>query len=301
MSRYCYCVVCPKNFKTLKLQLIIKLNRIPNINERSDEMIRKLVESDRQSLIEYLSMEESLNISILAHIKIYGLDGDVLTMFGEFDKDNNYVSVLLYTVIQSIFYAYNRVFNKEWLTIFETLDFANIGGEKSVLKEIHPYLKDYITTTSFVAEATSLPEKYEKSDYTIVKITTIEQCEKLYDLLKTIDEFVHRTKDKKNFIETRMKALAMGNTYYIEEYGRMISTATASAETTNSAVIVMVGTDVEYRNRGLASILLKHIMYEYIEEKHKSLCLFYDNPKAGSIYRRLGFQEVYEWVTLFKN
>jgi predicted GNAT family acetyltransferase len=27
----------------------------------------------------------------------------------------------------------------------------------------------------------------------------------------------------------------------------------------------------------------------------KTLCLFYDNPKAGSIYKRLGFKDIGFW------
>lgn len=28
----------------------------------------------------------------------------------------------------------------------------------------------------------------------------------------------------------------------------------------------------------------------------KMLCLFYDNPEAGSIYKRLGFEDIGKWM-----
>jgi predicted GNAT family acetyltransferase len=41
-------------------------------------------------------------------------------------------------------------------------------------------------------------------------------------------------------------------------------------------------------------------MNEYFIKKDKYLCLFYDNPKAGNIYKRLGFKDVDKWVMLSK-
>ena len=35
-------------------------------------------------------------------------------------------------------------------------------------------------------------------------------------------------------------------------------------------------------------------------KKNKYLCLFYDNPKAGAIYKRLGFIDTEKWVMLDK-
>ena len=36
-------------------------------------------------------------------------------------------------------------------------------------------------------------------------------------------------------------------------------------------------------------------MHDLLKEG-KSLCLFYDNPKAGSIYHRLGFENIDRWT-----
>jgi hypothetical protein len=32
----------------------------------------------------------------------------------------------------------------------------------------------------------------------------------------------------------------------------------------------------------------------------KTLCLFYDNPRAGSVYHRLGFETIDQWLMLIK-
>jgi predicted GNAT family acetyltransferase len=261
-------------------------------------MIRKLKVSDQSTLLDYLNKEESLNIMILAHIYAYEFNDDIMSLYGEFDESGNYLSVLLHATDQFIFYAKNRLFNLEWLAIFEHHKFSYISGINKVIDKIVPYFREFECSISFFAEAEEMIENVEESGYAIHKITSREECEKLYYLLKTIKEFEVRTRDKQAFIDTRMKMLSSGNTYYIEEDNKYISTATVSAETDRVALVNMVGTSMEARNKGLASILLKHLMNEYIVKKQKKLCLFYDNPKAGSIYKRLGFKDLEKWVVL---
>ena len=64
-------------------------------------------------------------------------------------------------------------------------------------------------------------------------------------------------------------------------------------------MIIGVATSEKARKRGLASILMSYLMKEYFK-KDKYLCLFYDNPKAGTIYKRLGFIDTEMWVMLNK-
>ena len=68
-------------------------------------MIRKLIEEDRVKLLEHLYVEGSLNIFIIGDIEAYGFGEDFQTIYGEFDIDNNYLSVVLFYREHSIFYS----------------------------------------------------------------------------------------------------------------------------------------------------------------------------------------------------
>jgi uncharacterized protein len=35
--------------------------------------------------------------------------------------------------------------------------------------------------------------------------------------------------------------------------------------------------------------------------ENKTLCLFYDNQKAGSVYHRLGFETIGRWTIMIEN
>lgn len=264
-------------------------------------MIRKLNEKDRERLLEYLYVEGSINIFIIGDVEAFGFDKDFQTIYGEFDEDANYKSVLLIYNEYSIFYSHKRLFHKDWLNIFHKHpNVSFISGAESMIEKLMPSFLNYKVSPMFFSEAFKLNEEIIETDYVISKVTTKEDCAKLFDILSSIDEFGYKKKNKEAFIKTKYESLTMGSTYYIEEDGKILSTVSASAETKVSAMVVAVATIKSARNRGLATILMKHLMNEYFHSKEKYLCLFYDNPKAGNIYKRLGFKDVDRWVMLEK-
>jgi predicted GNAT family acetyltransferase len=102
-----------------------------------------------------------------------------------------------------------------------------------------------------------------------------------------------------DYIEGKLNSIQMGTTLYIEENDQIISTVATTAETTKNAMVVSVATAPTHRHQGLASALLLELMDIYINTKKKSLCLFYDNPEAGKIYLKLGFQTIGKWSMYF--
>ncbi len=83
--------------------------------------------------------------------------------------------------------------------------------------------------------------------------------------------------------------------YYIEEDGEMVSTASTSAENKASAMIVAVGTNKRAKRKGYATRCMSKLCFDLLEEG-KELCLFYENPEAGSIYKRIGFTDIGYWM-----
>ena len=110
-----------------------------------------------------------------------------------------------------------------------------------------------------------------------------------------IEEF-ERPSTKKE-IEDRIEEKS-GRVYFIEDSeGNMLSVAQTTAETSQSAMVVGVATAKGYRNRGLMSACLSKLCRDVLSEG-KTLCLFYDNPKAGSVYLGMGFEPVDNWVMI---
>lgn len=263
-------------------------------------MIRKLSQKDQTEVLEYLYKESAFNIFIIGDIEAFGFDKEWQTLYGEFDSSNEYISVLLFYRENCVYYSHKDVFNVDYLPIMKERPFEFMSGKESLMKLLKPHFPDFKLKPMYFCKATSL-ENQESFDYSNVKVvTTQEECVKLYDLLSTIREFGIYKKPREDFIKSKLNSIKMGVTYYIEEDNKMVSTVATTAETTVNAMVVAVATHQDYRQRGFASILMTYLMKEYFENRQKELCLFYDNPKAGKIYLRLGFKDFGKWAMMNK-
>ncbi|WP_066270954.1 GNAT family N-acetyltransferase [Heyndrickxia acidicola] len=77
----------------------------------------------------------------------------------------------------------------------------------------------------------------------------------------------------------------------------MVSTASTQAEKNNIAILVGVATPPQYRGKGFATRVVAKLCNDVINDG-KVIYLFYNNPTAGSIYKKIGFQEVGEWMVM---
>ena len=119
-----------------------------------------------------------------------------------------------------------------------------------------------------------------------------DDAERIVEQLGGVPEFATSTFDVERNRETLRNG--SGRTWYIEKDGQIISSASSTAENSQSAMIVGVGTLPEHQKQGLASYCMSVLCKELLNEG-KMLCLFYDNPDAGTIYKRIGFVDIGKW------
>ncbi len=92
--------------------------------------------------------------------------------------------------------------------------------------------------------------------------------------------------------------LATGRMFVTEVDGQIVSGAMSTAEASDMAMIGGVWTPEPLRKRGYASAAMLALCRDLLAEG-KTPCLFYDNPDAGRIYRRLGFEDIGRWRMVF--
>ena len=71
-------------------------------------------------------------------------------------------------------------------------------------------------------------------------------------------------------------------------------------EGTDAGLIGGVFTAASARGRGYASACTAALSLD-LQRDGKLPCLFYENPAAGRVYRRLGFEEAGQWAVLYLN
>jgi len=90
-----------------------------------------------------------------------------------------------------------------------------------------------------------------------------------------------------------------GRTYGIlDENGVVIASASSTAESSYCAMVTNVCTSPACRNQGLAGIVMTKLIEELKKDCIENICLYYDNPLAGRVYKKIGFQEVGVYKTL---
>lgn len=264
-------------------------------------MIRRLNQKDNSALMKLIMDEPEYNLYILGDVENFGYSNDFLELFGEFDEQGVLVAVLV---------QYFGIFN-----LYAKGEF-DINGFVDIMKN-YKELKMLVGKTSLVSrfEDTSLglnrselhhfvvlkelETEFNIDEKAIVKKATIEDIERIVNLKSKISEFSGGSNNFKEILMNDFKA-GTAHGYYIEVEGNMVSYAQTSAENTKSAMVVSVMTDKKYRKNGLASACLKVLCDDLINQG-KTLCLFYKNPQAGAIYRRLGFKDIGLWSMYMKN
>ena len=111
-----------------------------------------------------------------------------------------------------------------------------------------------------------------------------------------ISEFAEMTSLEER-IERIIERLSSGKgrAAIILDGDKVIAHANTAVETDHAVMVGAVLTLPAYRNQGLASQVVSTLTKHCLDDG-KIPCLFYDNPKAGSIYHRLGYKTFDTWM-----
>lgn len=258
-------------------------------------MIRKLTEKDNNNLMNLIMEEPEYNLYIIGDVENFGYSQDFLELYGEFDE---------YGVISAVLVRYFNIFNLYAKDRFDMDGFINImksyqkprmlvGKTQIVSRFEGSSLGFNKSELHHFAVLREIKSAFQIDKKIIVKRANIDDVERIADLRNVISEFSSGSNNFKEILLNDFKA-GTAHGYYVEVDGNIVSYAQTSAENSKSAMVVSVMTDKKYRKKGLASACIKVLCDDLIKQG-KTLCLFYRNPEAGSIYSRLGFKEIGLW------
>ncbi|MED1665281.1 GNAT family N-acetyltransferase [Brevibacillus laterosporus] len=260
-------------------------------------MIRKLTEADREAFIDLVAKERSLNLFLIGDVENFGFSTHFQELWGEWSADDQtkLSAVLLRYYHAYVFYApasFDLKGFSEILLADKKLEV--LSGKQDCLQAFASYLPKHVIKTTYFAELvddSQLPKdeinKFE------VKKATVHDVKKIVNLRNQIEEF-GTSADAEEALRHTLES-STGRTYYVEMNTETVACASTTAECSMAAMIVGVCTHTNYRKRGYASACMVALCRDVLAEG-RNLCLFYDNPVAGAIYKRLGFQDIGMWT-----
>lgn len=258
-------------------------------------MIRKLTTSDHEQVFAFLKEESAINLFIIGDVEAFGYDTDFQELWGKFAENDKIQSVLLRFHDSFIPYGKADFSGDDYEGILSTYNPLKISGKSDVVEKFENIqsIQLGLKNKMYFCECkddTSLPTT---PIHETIKIASIDDVERIMQLRSNIEEFPSADQSEKilrQSIETNT-----GRTYYIEKDGEIIASASTSAENSLSVMVVGVCTHPNYRGNGYASLILQKMIQDFIKEG-RTLCLFYNNPAAGRIYKRLGFKDIGMWT-----
>jgi len=267
--------------------------------------IRSLGERDRAEVMRLLSPERTLNLFIIGDVENNGFEADFQELWGDFDAGGRLRAVLLRYYGSFIPYAPGE-FDLDGLSDLVSRQRHRLqvfSGIERVVGRFERYpglLPESARRRSLyfmeLREGDRLedswPEVSQPGPSLRVEQATPSDVPDLVDAWREIGGTVGPDTERAARRDIEQGA---SRAYLIRHGGRVVATVRTSAENSLSAMITGVVTLPGYRRRGLATRLLVRLCEELLAEG-KRPCLLYDNPEAGTIYRRLGFTDVGRWV-----
>jgi uncharacterized protein len=260
--------------------------------------MRKLTQKDRKQVLDYVMQQPEFNLFIIGDIENFGFDNQDVEVFVN-EEGRSYDCLLLRYLDNYIIYSHHFDYDAEKIAEFLSRKQINcISGKGDVVEKLLPYFPDKRGQSTYLARLNGVKVQPNPPAGAEVRRLKPEDASDIVSLYLKIEEFRDNYSDYTKSVRFNLEN--GGRSYGAYLNGKLMSIASTSAENSVSAMIVGVATLPNARNTGLASSLVAKLCYDFLNEGKQFLCLFYDNPAAGSIYRKIGFAELGNYMMMKK-
>jgi predicted GNAT family acetyltransferase len=261
--------------------------------------VRRLTENDRGWALEYVMAQPDHNLFIIGDIENFGFDGEEVQTFAGMRNGKRDFLMLRY-LDNWIFFSHHPDFDASAAAgQIKRGKFRSVNGKADVTEKLLPCLSYSSVKRMHLARLdrvlwSPLPQGAE------LRRLGPEDAEKLIGLYLEIDEFRDKYSQwRERETEALRKNLSSGGrSYGAFKDGRLVSAASTAAENSISAMVIGVATLPPERKKSLASAIVAKLCGECLAEGREFLCLYYDSPDAGGIYRKIGFYDVGEYLII---
>lgn len=260
-------------------------------------MIRTLTEQDRAAAQALLAEAPALNLYLLGNMEALGFDHALCEYWGDWD-DSGRLRAVLNRYMRG-WACYGRAY-ADWPALAATMENYpetaerlqdNPGGIPSFL----PYLQRYHAGAVHVEELMLLePEQFRPQPVppgVIVRRGTLADRAALIAFYADAGHMTRRPAA----VERPLRATRL---WLAEDEGTVVAAALTNAETQDLAMIGGVYTPPTQRGRGLSQAVCSALCQELLRAR-KTPVLYWDTPAAGAVYRKLGFQPVGKWRSVW--
>lgn len=263
---------------------------------------RLLGENDREAVMDYVSLEPEMNIFITGDIEKFGME-DPVNLYALENEDGSWDSIVCKFYANFVCYSQNPLFDAEAMSDLirkssNNCFLGSINGKYEVIDALSPYFEELDMRSLHLAflDLVYHDDIAPAPEGVTIRRLTYDDYDELFELLDSMHEYrglysdtASREMAKKQKRANEERGCVSYGAFY---KGKLVSAASTSAASSESAMVVGIGTRDDLRGNGLATSVVATLCQDCLDSGMKFLALFYENPSAGRIYHRIGFGSV---------
>lgn len=265
-------------------------------------MIYRCTEEDRGKILEYIAKEPEMNLFVFGDIESFGVDKDPVCVRIFKNAEGDWDALLLQYFDNFVLYSQNAHYDVAAVVNYlKQQQFSCISGKLELLQPLAPYLTKCTLQPTYMSRCNQvcMDEVHALPENVTIRAMMPADFDELMELLSGIKEFAQSYTDpEKSWKEKQVNYEHGSLTYGVYRDGKLVATAATTADNSQSAMVVAVATQPGERGHGYATAAVAKLCADSFEAGKQFLCLFYDNPGAGRIYRRIGFEELGQYAML---
>lgn len=266
---------------------------------------RTLSPGEETKVLAYVAPEPEVNLFISGDLRTFGLDNRTVSV-RVYEKEDGFAGILLrYRKHNYVFYTQESSFPFADISSFilkdnPTLKGVCLNGKTELIRPIVPFLSPLHLEETMMARCNELPvlPPFPRG-VTVRVLANRKDFLEAYALESTITEFAASLQSEKEVVDGAIANAKRGSVNIgVFQGDLLVSLASTTADTAESAMLVGVCTREGYRQKGYASLAVGSLLQNRFQKGEKFVCLFYDNPLAGRIYHAFGFRDVASYSML---
>lgn len=256
-------------------------------SQEKEAGLRRLTAADVPSLHAVVSRDPYYNLFMIGNLEQMGIEDPHLFFWGQFSGDQLVGVAMRYKNNWNFYNAGGADLSLFAQAMDDGLEVCVINGRKALVSAIIERLRQLGVTEDHDSYYCSLPR-----DAVLPPPAFPTRRAGQADLPALTGLYANGELPRDS--EAIRRCLDQNRIFVTEVAGQIVSAALTNVETGTMAMIGGVFTSEPFRNQGYASAAMTALCDSLLEDGLEP-CLFYDDPAAGSIYRRLGFRDIGPW------
>jgi uncharacterized protein len=284
-----------------KHDVMSKQSLFPLAEPDSPLVVRMLDDADRPAVDAFLRRDPLRFLSLRVNVEFYGFRSNTLRIWGAVNSHTGEVWGMGLRFSNTLIVAdqdgRSAPTFAEWID--QERNLVGLRGTEPTITQIGHSLRRLAPHAREKSLHMILrrPPSCPPEILSMAKRATSDDLDKLTELYSHAGN-MYRSRAN---IESKLRG---GRIFIVEESetferpARVAACALQSAEGTDAGLIGGVFTLPEARGKGYASACTAALSRS-LQEAGKMPCLFYENPIAGRVYRKLGFERADQWSVLY--